>query len=83
MSPATKPLVLLLLVSAIFVSLSPAQHWSFDLRPGGKREAADAVVFQNPSRETEPALQARRTEMFPPDCPSRVLAKLTPRMKKP
>ncbi|XP_059499827.1 uncharacterized protein LOC125448141 isoform X2 [Stegostoma tigrinum] len=80
MPSAMKPLIYLLLASAILVNLSLAQHWSFDLRPGGKRAAGDTVVgaFQDAPRDAT----NKMTEVFSLDCPGCLPAKRKLRKNK-
>ncbi|XP_067857734.1 progonadoliberin-1-like [Heptranchias perlo] len=84
MTASMKTLVYLVLACASLVNLLSAQHWSFDLRPGGKREAADDVIesFQDAAVDVDKLLHSKRTEFLFPDCSRNTLEKFTPRRKK-
>ncbi|XP_055518406.1 progonadoliberin-1-like [Leucoraja erinacea] len=40
----SQKLTCLVVVSMLFVHMSSSQHWSYGLRPGGKRETNDNVM---------------------------------------
>nr|AYD60161.1 GnRH1 precursor [Scyliorhinus canicula] len=79
-----KLLVCFALGSAIFVNFLSAQHWSFDLRPGGKREADDDLVesFQEDAGNVDGLTHNSRMGCPFPDCLRGTLAKFTPRRRK-
>ncbi|XP_041065049.1 progonadoliberin-1-like [Carcharodon carcharias] len=84
MTTVMKSLVYIALGCAIFVNFLSAQHWSFDLRPGGKREAGDDVIesFRDTAVDVDELTHDKRTEFAFPDCFGSTLAKFTPRRKK-
>ncbi|XP_059819649.1 BTB/POZ domain-containing protein KCTD9 isoform X2 [Hypanus sabinus] len=77
----SKRMLVSLVLAAILVNLLSAQHWSFNMRPGGKREAAVDVVdsFQDTAGSVERLLQS---EHLFPDCSRRTKAKFIPDRKK-
>ncbi|XP_078095443.1 progonadoliberin-1-like [Mustelus asterias] len=82
--PATmRSLVYLALGFAIFVNLLSAQHWSFDLRPGGKRAGGDLLEpLQDAAMDADELMNNQMVEFPPPDYLGNTLAKFTPRRKK-
>ncbi|XP_051897027.1 progonadoliberin-1-like [Pristis pectinata] len=81
---ASKKALVCLVMAATLIDLHSAQHWSFNMRPGGKREAAGDVVdpFQDTTGNMESVLQDERKEFLFPDCSSSMMAKFIPGRKK-
>ncbi|XP_078285059.1 progonadoliberin-1-like [Rhinoraja longicauda] len=68
-----------LVVGAMLVHLASPQHWSYDLRPGGKRDTSNAMDSMHGATDNvDRKMQSQRTELLDPDRPANTAAKFVP-----